>query len=72
MRELVRSNETVFLSWAEALLKSENIDIFILDEHMSALEGHVSAFPRRVLVADQDYGRARQALEDAGEGDRLV
>ena len=67
MRELLRSNEMVFLSWAEALLKSEDIEIFVLDGNMSA-----SAIPRRMMVADEDYDRARRALQDAGEGDRLA
>ena len=72
MKELFRSNEMVFLSWAEALLKSEDIEMIVLDGHMSVLEGSVCAIPRRVMVADEDYNRACRALRDAGEGDRLV
>ncbi|MFT5488912.1 MAG: hypothetical protein ACI9JL_003489 [Paracoccaceae bacterium] len=72
MRELLRSNEIVFLSWLEALLKSEDIEIFALDGHMSVLEGSAGAIQRRVMVADEDYERARQVLAEAGEGDRLV
>ncbi len=72
MRELLRSNEIVFLSWADALLKSEDIEIFVLDGHMSVIEGSAGAILRRVMVADEDYDRARRLLEEAGEGDRLV
>jgi hypothetical protein len=72
VRELLRSNEIVFLSWADALLKSENIEIFVLDGHMSVLEGSAGAILRRVMVADEDYDRAKRVLEEAGEGDRLV
>ena len=72
MKELFRSNELVFLSWAEALLKSENVEMIVLDGHMSVMEGSVGAIPRRVMVADKDYDRARKALEAAGEGVRLV
>ena len=72
MKELFRSNEMVFLSWAEALLKSENVVMIVLDGHMSVMEGSVGAIPRRVMVADKDYDRARKALEAAGEGGRLV
>lgn len=72
MRELLRSNEIVLLSWADALLKSEDIEIFVLDGHMSVLEGSAGAILRRVMVADEDYDRARRLLEEAGEGDRLV
>ena len=72
MKELFRSNEVGFMSWAEALLKSENIEMIVLDSHMSVMEGSVSAITRRVMVADEDYDRARRALEAAGEGGRLV
>ena len=72
MKELFRSNEMVFLSWAEALLKSENVVMIVLDGHMSVMEGSVGAIPRRVMVADEDYDRARRALEAVGEGGRLV
>ena len=72
MRELLRSNEIVFLSWADALLRSEDIEIFVLDGHMSVLEGSARAILRRVMVADEDYDRARRLLKEAGEGDRLV
>lgn len=72
MRELLRSNEMVFLSWLDALLKSEDIEIFMLDGHMSVLEGSAGAILRRVMVADEDYERAKRVLQDAGEGDRVV
>ena len=72
MRELLRSNEIVFLSWADALLKSEDIEIYALDGHMSVLEGSAGAIQRRVMVADEDYERAKRLLEEAGEGDRVV
>jgi hypothetical protein len=62
----------VFLSWLDALLKSEDIEIFMLDGHMSVLEGSAGAILRRVMVADEDYERAKRVLRDAGEGDRVV
>tara|TARA_Y100001936_G_scaffold145635_1_gene142027 strand:- start:150 stop:341 length:192 start_codon:yes stop_codon:yes gene_type:complete len=62
----------VFLSWVEAMLRSEDIEIVVLDGHMSVLEGSVGAIPRRVMVSDEDYSRACRLLVDAGEGDRLA
>ena len=62
----------VFLSWAEAMLRSEEIEIVVLDLHMSVLEGSVGAIPRRVMISDEDYSRACRLLRDAGEGDRLA
>ena len=72
MKELLRSNEIVFLSWTEAILKSAGIEIFVLDGNMSVLEGSVIAIPRRVMVLEKDYTRACAVLENAGEGSRLV
>lgn len=71
MKELLRTNETVFLSWLEALLRSEGIDFHVLDGHMSVLEGSANAIPRRVVVADEDHDRARRILTEAGEAWRL-
>jgi hypothetical protein len=36
------------------------------------LEGSAGAIQRRVMVADEDYERAKLLLEEAGEGDRVV
>ena len=72
MKELLRTNETVFLSWARALLKSDNIETYVLDGHMSILEGSAGAIPRRVMVHEDDYDKAKSLLIEAGEGDRVV
>ena len=72
MKELLRSNEAVFLSWAQALLKSEDIEPFVMDAHMSVLEGSAGAIVRRLMVVDDDYERARRLFTEAGEGDRLA
>jgi hypothetical protein len=72
VKELLRTNERVFLSWAQALLAAEEIEAFVMDGHMSVLEGSANAIPVRLMVADADYDRARRLFEDAGEGDRIV
>lgn len=71
MRELVRSNELVFLSWLDALLRAEGIDPILLDVHTSVLEGSTLAIPRRIMVEDDDLSRARRLVTEAGEGHRL-
>ena len=65
MVEVVRSNDPVYLSWAEAMLRAEGIASLMLDLHISAVEGNIGAFPRRLLVADDSLKRARQVLRDA-------
>ena len=72
MRELVRSNELVFLSWLDALLRAEGIEPILLDTHTSVLEGSTLAIPRRVMVEDEDFPRARRLVTEAGEGHRLT
>jgi len=71
MHELVRTNDIVLLGAIEALLASANLDCMIADQHISALEGMIGAFPRRLLVRQADRMRARALLVDAGFGAEL-
>ena len=66
MRELLRTNDLVRLSYLEALLKAESIEVMILDGHTSVLEGSAGAIPRRLMVDEEDYHAARQTLEAVG------
>jgi hypothetical protein len=66
MRELLRTNDLVHLSWARATLAAEGIDCILLDEHVSGVEGSIGAFQRRLMVADEVLDRARLLLERAG------
>ena len=72
MKELVRSNNTVLLSWLTALLKDSGIETFVLDSHTSVLEGSALAIQRRLMVIDEDYAAARQIVTEAGDGGSLV
>ncbi len=71
MEELIRTNDLVIISFVEALLKEADIDYFVADQAMSALEGMVGAFPRRVLVDADVFERARRLVADAGLGHEL-
>ena len=71
MKELLRTNDLVLLSWLEALLRGEGIEPLVLDSHASVLQGSTYAIPRRLMVDDVDLQRARQLVIDAGEGGRL-
>lgn len=66
MEELIRCNDPVLISAVEALLAGAAIDVFVTDSHMSALEGSIGIFARRVLVDSDDAARARRILVDAG------
>ena len=69
MVELLRLNDPVKLSFLEALLRDGGVESFVLDHHMSVLEGSASAIPRRLMVINEDADRARYILREAGELD---
>jgi hypothetical protein len=68
MREVMRSNDLVRLSWASATLAAAGIASRLLDGHVAAVEGSVGAFPRRLVVELADYPRARALLAEADAG----
>jgi hypothetical protein len=70
MKELLRTNNPVRLSWLQALLSDSGIDTLVLDHHTSLVEGNIGAIPRRLMVADGDLPRARALLAQAGEDSR--
>ena len=55
MRELLRTNDPVRLSFLQSLLKDFGIDSLVLDQHTSLVEGSIGAIPRRLMVAQRDY-----------------
>jgi hypothetical protein len=67
VRELLRTNDPVRLSFLRVLLRDAGIDVIVLDQHMSVLGGSASAIPRRLMVAEADEVRARRVLDEAGE-----
>jgi hypothetical protein len=67
VRELLRSNDPVRVSWVQALLAEAGIDVDVFDAHAAILEGSASAIMRRLVVGDDDYSRARRLLIEVGE-----
>ena len=66
MVEILRTNDIVLIGFIQSLLEQARIPVFVADGHMSAVEGSIGAFPRRVLVPE-DYGRqARRLVREAG------
>ena len=68
MKELLRSNDPVLLSFVSTLLEEADIAFIVLDTNMSVLEGSLGILPRRVLVEDGCVDRARTLLTEAGVG----
>ena len=68
MKELLRTNNVVRLSWAQALLRDAGIDSVVLDHHASLVDGSIGAVPRRLMVAERDHDRARALVAAAEAG----
>ena len=65
MKELLRSNDPVLLSYVDALLKEADIPHETADLHMSIMDGSIGALPCRVLVGDDDFEAAREVIRAA-------
>lgn len=64
MRELVRTNDPTLIALVSATLENEGINCFVLDVHISVLEGSIGILPRRIMVVDSEYFRANAILRD--------
>ena len=64
MKLLLRTNDPTVIAFAQMLLAGEGIDSFVMDVHMSALEGGLGILPRRLMVADRDHFIARAVMTD--------
>ena len=68
MDEVFRTNDPMKLSYVQHLLNEAGIEYFVADQHISAVEGNIGAFPRRVLVIEALVARARLALAEVEPG----
>lgn len=69
MKELFRTNNVVYLSYAQAVLSDAGIETLVFDGHTSIVEGSIGALPRRLMVADDDETAARRLLAAADPAD---
>ena len=67
MKELLRSNDLVEISWVMALLSDADIPALILDSNASVIEGSIGAIPRRIVVDDENLDEACRMLIESGE-----
>jgi hypothetical protein len=68
MREVLRTNDVVLLSFVEALLTDADIGFRVLDAHTASVEGSILAIPRRVVVDDADAPAAQALIDGARDG----
>ena len=71
MKELLRTNDPVLLSYVSALLEEGDIGFIVADTNMSVLEGSIGILPRRVLVESERLAQARNLLTEAHLGHAL-
>lgn len=69
MRAVITSNDPVRLSFVTSLLADAGIRSVLLDGHASITEGSAGAIRCRLIVASNDFDKARRILVDCGEWD---
>ena len=68
VKEILRTNDAVLLSWARTVLTDAGIEAVVLDTHTSILEGSIAAIPQRLVVSDGDHAAAVRHLDAARDG----
>ena len=66
MVEIIRTNNIVLIGFIQSLLEQARVPVVVADGHMSAIEGSIGAFPRRLLVPEEYGLQARRLVRDAG------
>lgn len=72
MRLLFATTDDILILSATLLLEQDGIAAQVLDRHVSVLEGSIGIFPRRVVVAEEDYAAARALMVAAGFGEHCA
>ena len=67
MKCLVKTCCLIRLTRLQSMLGDADIHYVVFDQHISALEGGIGAFPRSVMVAEGYLFSARALLDDEGQ-----
>ena len=65
MRAILRTTDMVVIDYAANLLSQEGIPSVVFDAHASVMDGSMGFLPRRLMVLDEDFGKAEKLLRDA-------
>ena len=68
MRDVLKTNDAVLLNFAEVVLADAGIESVVFDAHMSVMDGSLGILPRRLMVTESDYERAKSILAAALPG----
>ena len=61
MKELIRTNDAVIISFVEALMRDAGIGYFVADQNMSVLDGSLGILPRRIMVDEDEIDAGASA-----------
>lgn len=71
MKEVLRTNDPVKLSYAQSILRDEGIEPIVLDQGMSSMYGGgLPVIKTRIMVIDEDAHMASTLLAELQEEDR--
>jgi hypothetical protein len=71
MRVVLATTDPVRLSFLLALLRDAGLGPIVLDQAISAVEGGIGIFPRRLAVPEAEAVHALRVLREAGETEGL-
>ncbi|TNE35849.1 MAG: DUF2007 domain-containing protein [Alphaproteobacteria bacterium] len=72
MREIMRTNDQVILSFVQAVFKDMGLPCYLADENISIMEGSIGIFTRRLLVDEEDLPKMLSVLADPAIYPHLV
>ena len=62
MEVILKTTDITQVSFVKMLLSSEGIEVHVLDQHMSLLEGSINILPMRIMVLSSESNAARSIL----------
>jgi hypothetical protein len=65
MKAVLKTTDPVLLNYAANVLAQEGVEYAVFDENASIMDGSMGFLPRRLMVLDEDYGRAERLLKAA-------
>lgn len=73
MRELLASGDPVLISALRHHLEADNIAFDVFDGFVSSLfPGEMNIASARIMVADEDYAKAKRLLESLQNGEMAI
>ena len=66
MKELLRTNDPVLISFVASILEDAGLGHVVLDTHMSVLDGSIGVLPRRIMVEADSHRQACRLLDEEG------